>query len=236
MPEIELMPLSPEEAIKYFRAKGYKFSWNWYELWQEAHTKAFTVAKAMRQDILEDIWEALDKALAEGTTLQKFKSDLTPILQEKGWWGRKLVGDKEGAVEVQLGSPHRLKTIFNVNIQTSYQAGHYKAMTDPDVLEARPYFRYVAVNDSRTRPEHSAWHNTVLPADDPWWDTHYPPNGWNCRCTVVSVSDNEIKRDGLSINKSPKIETYEWLNPKTGEIIDLPKGIDPGWAYNPGKV
>lgn len=129
MPEIELRPLPPEEAIKYFRAKGYKFSWNWYDLWQEAHIKAFTVAKAMRQDILKDIRDALDKALSEGTTLQEFKNNLTPLLQQKGWWGRKMMGDEEGAVEVQLGSPHRLKTIFNVNIQTAYQAGHYKAQT-----------------------------------------------------------------------------------------------------------
>lgn len=236
MPEIELRPLPPEEAIKYFRAKGYKFSWDWHELWQEAHIKAFTVAKAMRQDILQDIWDALDKALSEGTTLQEFKKNLTPMLQQNGWWGRKMIGDDEGAVEVQLGSPHRLKTIFNVNIQTAYQSGHYKAMTDPDVLMMRPYFRYVAVNDSRTRPEHAEWHNTVLPADDPWWDTHYPPNGWNCRCTVVSMSKREIERDNLKIDKSPKIETYEWTNPKTGEVIDVPKGIDPGWAYNPGKA
>src|SRR4030067_1086802 len=121
MPEkknnIELIPLPPEEAIKYFQKKGYKFSWDWYELWQEAHIKAFTVAKAMREDILTDIRDALDKALSEGTTLQKFKNDLTPLLQSKGWWGRQLVGDEQGAAEVQLGSPHRLKTIFNVNIQ-----------------------------------------------------------------------------------------------------------------------
>lgn len=220
--------LPPEEAIKYFKAKGYKFSWAWYELWQEAHTKAFTVAKAMRMDILKDIRDALDRALSEGTTLQEFKNDLIPMLQREGWWGRTLAGD-------QLGSPHRLKTIFNTNIQTAYQVGHYKAMTDPDVLAARPYWRYVAVNDSRTRPEHAAWHNTVLPADDPWWDTHYPPNGWNCRCTVVSASARELKRDGLKVSERPDGGTYDWLNPQTGVVEKVPKGIDPGWAYNPGE-
>jgi hypothetical protein len=35
---------------------------------------------------------------------------------------------------------------------------------------------------------------------------------------------------------APKEGTYEWISPKTGEIIDVPKGIDPGWAYNPGKT
>jgi len=236
MAEVELRPLPPEEAIAYFRGKGYRFSWDWHDMWHEDHVKAFTVAKAMRLDILEDIRDEIDRALAEGMTLEEFRKNLTPILQKKGWWGRVAVGDEEGAQVVQLGSPWRLKTIFNVNIQTAYQVGHYRAMTDPDVLRARPYWRYVAVLDSRTRPQHRMWHNTVLPADDPWWDTHYPPNGWNCRCTVVSHSKRELEREGLKVSKTPKVKTYEWINKKTGEVIDVPEGIDPGWAYNPGKA
>lgn len=235
MPEVELRSLPPEEAMKYFRSKGLKGSWNWQDMWHEDHVKAFTVAKAMRTDILADISNEVDRALSEGLTLQEFKKNLTPVLQAKGWWGKKMVGDETGAKEVHLGSPHRLKTIFNVNIQTAYQVGHYRNMTDPDVLAARPYWRYVAVNDSRTRPQHRMWHNTVLPADDPWWNTHYPPNGWNCRCMVVSMSKSEVDRDGLEISKSPKIKTYEWINKTTGEVIDVPEGIDGGWAYNPGK-
>lgn len=235
MPEVKLQPLPPEEAINYFKSKGLKGSWNWQDMWHEDHVKAFTVAKAMRTDILADIYNEVDRALSKGMTLQDFKKNLTPTLQAKGWWGKKLVGDETGAQVVQLGSPRRLKTIFNVNIQTAYQVGHYRDMTDPDVLAARPYWRYVAVNDSRTRPQHRMWHNTILPADDPWWDTHYPPNGWNCRCTVVSMSKSEMERDEYKVGKSPKVKTYEWIDKTTGEIIDVPEGIDPGWAYNPGK-
>jgi hypothetical protein len=36
--------------------------------------------------------------------------------------------------------------------------------------------------------------------------------------------------------KAPNEGTYEWVNKTTGEIIEVPKGIGPGWAYNPGKV
>lgn len=113
---------------------------------------------------------------------------------------------------------------------------YVKADTDEDVLRERRFWRYVAVLDSRTRPEHAAWHDTVLPADDPWWDTHYPPNGWGCRCAVVSLSETEIERDGLEKSKRPDGGTYEWTNPATGEVENIPKGIDPGWAYNPGET
>ena len=109
-------------------------------------------------------------------------------------------------------------------------------MMDPEVLSERPYWRYNAVMDERTRPEHAAWNDKVLPADDPWWDTHYPPNGYNCRCTVVSMSEREVSRDGLKISDSPKIETYEWADKRTGEVREVPVGIDPGWDINVGKL
>ena len=70
--------LSPKEAIKYLTSKGYTFSWDWHEVWQEAHTKVFTVAKVMRKDILDDIREIVEKAITDGITLQQFKKELEP--------------------------------------------------------------------------------------------------------------------------------------------------------------
>jgi SPP1 gp7 family putative phage head morphogenesis protein len=236
-PGIDLQPLPPKEAIDYLRRKGFRFSWRWQEMWQEDHAQAFTVAKAMRLDILQDIRDEVDRALAEGTTSREFEKRLTPILQAKGWWGQQRVVGPAGPETVHLGSPRRLNTIFATNIQTALQVGHYRQMTDPAVLQARPYWRYSAVLDSRTRPMHRAWHGTILPADDPWWDTHFPPNGWRCRCSATSVSPGELDRDhGGRLSRRPDNGTYEYTNPHTGEVITVPRGIDPGWAYNPGKT
>ena len=107
-----LFKLAPAMAIKYFKNKNNKFSWDWYELWQDAHKKSFTVAKAMREDILKDIRSALEKALTEGKTFREFSKELKPTLQKKGWWGEQIIVDSEGVAEkVQLGSMYRLKTI-----------------------------------------------------------------------------------------------------------------------------
>lgn len=52
-------------------------------------------------------------------------------------------------------------------------------------FEAGDLLEYQTVGDDRVRPEHAAWDGITRPADDAWWQTHYPPNGWLCRCLAV---------------------------------------------------
>ncbi len=120
--------------------------------------------------------------------------------EKKGWAGQ---------------TPYRLDTIFRTNVQQAFQAGHYQQLIQ--TTEARPYWRYVAVMDGRTRPMHAALNGKVAAFDDPFWDRNFPPNGFNCRCTVVSVSDSELERDGLVVEK------------------DLPDIADAGFGSNPGE-
>ncbi len=75
----------------------------------------------------------------------------------------------------------------------SYAAGHWARF---EAKRIRPYLRYVAILDGRTRPEHALWHNVCLPVDHPWWDTHAPPCGWNCRCTLQTLTERDVARMG----------------------------------------
>lgn len=233
-----LITLQPEQAIKYLQSKGYKFSWDWHEIWQDSHTRSFTVAKVMREDILTDIREIVQKSLDEGLTLQQFKKQLEPKLQAKGWWGiisgtpedvreelmkRKLIKDAnlipdgEEIVTVKLGTPWRLKTIYRTNIQTSYMAGRYKEQIDN--VENRPYFQYVAVMDRRTRPSHAMLNGRVFRYDDEFWNSFYPPNGWGCRCRVRALSEDNIKGRKLDVDssKGQLSEEMRVISKRTGE-------------------
>ncbi len=233
---VELKPLPPEEALTYLRSKGYKPGFAWQDVWQGEHARAFTVAKAMRLDILADIREALDKALAEGKTFEEFKRNLTPTLMDKGWWGRKEMMDPATGEfkNVQLGSPRRLRIMFDANIRTAHAAGDWAKIER--VKDRRPFLMYDAVNDGRTRPQHKSWSGTILPVDDPWWDTHYTPNGWRCRCRVRQLGYRDLARLGLQVaDKAPTIEMKPWRNPRTGDTVWVADGIDPGWGYNVGK-
>ena len=47
--------------------------------------------------------------------------------------------------------------------------------------------QYRTMRDAKVRPTHADLHGVTLPMNDPFWEEFYPPNGWNCRCTVVQV-------------------------------------------------
>jgi SPP1 gp7 family putative phage head morphogenesis protein len=234
---VKLEPLPPAEAVAFFRSKGLAEAFAWEDIWQEENAKAFTVAKAMQREVLEDIRAALDAALAEGTTLTQFREELTPTLQARGWWGRQemtdpLTGETR---EVQLGSLRRLRTIFDVNMRCAYQAGRWERIER--VKTAMPYLRYVAVMDDRTREEHRAWHGVVLPVDDPWWNTHYPPCGWRCRCTVTQMNERTLERRGFALTTNPpRFPPKTFTNRRTGEVTTVETGIDPGFNFNVGKA
>ncbi len=226
--------LPPEEAIRAFRAKGYAVGFSWRDIYAGEHAGAFTVAKMMRLDLLADVRAAVDKALAAGTTFEDFRKELEPLLIKEGWWGKKeMIDPKTGEThKVQLGSPRRLRTIFETNLRVSYAAGDWERIQS--VKKSRPYLRYSAVQDEETRPAHAAWHGTILPVDDPWWKTHAPPNAWRCRCWLIQLSESQMERRGWKPSERPEVTKRTWFNKRIGETRQVPVGIDPGWDYNPG--
>ncbi len=241
MAEPQLTALPPEEAIAYFRTKGLVESFSWEDVSAEEHAVAFTVAKAMRRDVLQDLREGVDRAIAEGVTFEQFKKDLRPLLEEKGWWGRKAMTDPLTGREreVQLGSGRRLRTIFDTNLRTAYAAGRWERIEATKA--ALPYLRYVAVGgkegDGRTRLQHRAWHGTCLPVDDPWWETHYGPCDYGCRCTAEQVNQRTLDRRGWAVTPKPtEFPKVAHINRRSGEVTLVEQGIHPAFGFNPGKA
>lgn len=227
--------LAPAQAVEFFRRKGLQDAFAWQDMLHEEHDHAFTVAKMMDLDLLSDVKGYVDKAISEGWTRQRFIDELKPELMRRGWWGKKemldpLTGETR---EVQLGSVRRLRTIYDVNLRTAYAAGKWDRIRQNAAIA--PYVMYTAVLDARTRPAHRAWNHIILRWDDPWWQTHTPPNGWNCRCSVIQMDKRDLARYGKTgPDVAPDDGTYEWINPRTAQVIQVPNGIDPGWGYQPG--
>jgi SPP1 gp7 family putative phage head morphogenesis protein len=178
----EWKPLPFDEAIALFKSKVVLTPEEYKALEAAVSQAAFTVSGITEADIINDIYDELQSALEKGTTFIDFKKQLLPKIESA--WGST--------------APYRLDTIFRTNIQSMYQAGHWKQQME--VVDTRPYWQYVAVMDGRVRPAHAAMNGKVLPADDPFWQQNYPPNGFNCRCTVRSLSTGEMDREGLSVS------------------------------------
>ena len=238
MAEPEILDLPPHEAIDRFRAKGLHIGFAWQDTDAATHLESFTVAKAANLDLLRDIRAAVDRALAEGVSFDDFRAELQPLLERRGWWGRREMTDPRTGetVEVQLGSARRLETIFRANLAASYARGRWERIER--LAEDRPFLRYSAVLDERVRPDHAQWHGVVLRVDDPWWRTHYPPNGWRCRCIVTQHDADSLARNGFE--PSPTRPAHEgmtraWHNERTGEDVRVPIGVDPGWDHNVGR-
>jgi len=192
MPEISLPLLPAQEAIDYFLAKGFEPTFAWQDFYAEHHARDFTVAKMMRMDLLQTVHEHLTRAMTDGLSLQQFSERLRPILEKEGWWGVKAMEDPHtgATVAARLGSPQRLQIIYDTNLRTSYAVGRWRR--GERNAAHQPLLLYRTMRDGRVRASHARYDGVTLPRTHVWWDTHYPPNGWRCRCLAYPISDDGV--------------------------------------------
>jgi len=198
---------TPEKNVAILRDKGYKLSFFYDEVSYEAHRRAFTVAKMMRMDLLQDMHESLVKAQQSGAGFKEWKKSIIPTLQAKGWWGeRDIVNPETGEVKtINIGS-RRLRTIFDTNMRMSREIAKCREQM---LLPASTYWRYVSKLLPTTREAHRARHGVILPRDHPWWKTNRPLNGYGCKCSVTAHSKAQIKKRGWKISKEAPEDIFD---------------------------
>ncbi|MDG6333731.1 phage minor head protein [Glaesserella parasuis] len=250
-----LLGLEPKEAIEYLHQKKLLASKVFKkELYDSALARATTISKLTDLDITRDIYGSMEKARREGKSFNEWKKTLVDDLERKGWVyghdkaisrgidGKLLADPKTGE---HFGTPRRLNTIYRTNMQQAYSAARYQRYMDN--VDNRPYWQYSAVGDKRTRPAHQALNGKIYRYDDPFWATFYPPNGFNCRCTVIALSERDLKRKGIEQVGSSEALLVKTKRPKDKlgnqeETIGfkLPDGTvrvaDKGFDYNVGRL
>lgn len=151
------------------------------------------VATALEQKVQQRILQALE----EGAGVRDGVKLLRIAFEEAG---------------VTAAADYQLESIFRTQTQASYGAGRWNSLQDPAVQDILWGFEYASTRDDRVRPEHEGWDGTRLPKNHAWWQTHWPPNGYNCRCTAIEIFDNAV-------------------------ATDVPDGdADPGFSVNYGQV
>ncbi|MBI4643997.1 MAG: minor capsid protein, partial [Deltaproteobacteria bacterium] len=141
-----------------------------------ARTRAFTAAYVHAADQLQAVYDAVLAALEKGETLRDFVQRTENILTR----------------------PWHRETVFRTNVLSSYGAGHWEQAQQMRAL--RPYARYSAVMDGRTRPAHARLHGLVLPLNHPFWKTYWPPWDYNCRCAAITLGQGEMESQGLKVS------------------------------------
>lgn len=214
-PEIIAEPVPPDAAVEFWKQRAKLTDEEAKALGEGAKQRAFYVTGLARRDLVQLVSDGIEEALKNGETLADFKKRIVAAIQAQGW------------------HDYRVENIFRTNMQTAYSAGRYKKMQA--VKASRPYWQYIAVMDRRVRPSHAILHKKVYPADHEFWASNYPPNGFRCRCGVRTLSERQVKAQGLIVEKEmPKAGV--WTDPKTGMeyFVHFP-GADKGFKSNPGK-
>lgn len=203
-PGIPVDPSKFHQAIAAMRKKSPVSNDEWDRLAQDEQDRSIKVGAMAQGDLVQDVFDALDRAVSEGTTFEDFKVQVGVDLEDS--WGGE-------------DSP-RLETIFRTNVLGAYNEGREQIFNDPEVKEARPFWRWELIDDGSQSKDDPCLEceDVVLPADDPWWDEHPRPLHPNCRCTFTAITAEEAG--------------------ESGETEDPPaaaSGLDEEWDPDPGR-
>lgn len=122
---------------------------------------------------------------------------------------------------------HYLEAEYNFAVASAQMAASW---AEAEEAGDRYDLQYRTMSDSKVRETHRALNGVTLPPDDPFWRSYYPPNGWNCRCTVRQVRRGKFPRTdperamlaGNEATDSPKQRIFRF-NPGLDRQLFPPK-------------
>ena len=194
------------------------------DLQKADHDHAYMVSGANTRALAEDFFNAILAAEKDGETLKQFQGRFDEIVEKHGW-------DYHG------NRGWRSKLIYETNLRQAYNAGREAQHQEPAFKKANPYKLYKHSGNKNPRKLHKSWDGLVLPVDDPWWLRHSPQNGLGCLCKAFAVSERYMRTvlKKTEPDTAPDDGTYEHIDGRTGEVTQIPLGVDPGFDYTPGK-
>ena len=157
---------------------------------------AFTLAGAADVRLIANIRDELAQVAKDGGTTQDFEIAVNKLTDDAG---------------IARLNAFTLDTAFNTAMQRAYSLGRYEQMSDPATKGVLPFWQYWTVGDDRVRPEHEVLDQFCARADDLVWMKIYPPNGFNCRCSVVPILESEALKAGKTMREDPNEPGYSRL-------------------------
>jgi SPP1 gp7 family putative phage head morphogenesis protein len=192
-------------------------------------TRSDAARRLALEQIQQFVKDRLAVHIADGGTYGQFAQDIQSGAESFG---------------ITAEDPSYVKMLFRTNIQSAYGAGKFRAITDPDVIDEMPYVQYRTVGDARVRASHAVLDRGIYRAASEEWRRIAPPNGFSCRCSLVSLSRDDVKGERV-LGQVPAayVATPEFNAPPVAAIkasatrrVDAPADpieVKPGWQETP---
>ena len=174
-------PQAFPQAVEYFALQAPWLSGSsWQAMAELAANRAAVVTGAAMLAMVDDVWKGMDRALRDGLPYSEFIRDMGQSLH-RDWM------DIDG---------WHTRLIYRNNVGSALMAGRVAQMSDPDVLEDRPYWLLDVIEDMDTSDICRPLDGVILPASDPFWCTHQPPLHHNCRTSLISLDEEDAAELG----------------------------------------
>ena len=181
--DIDFAPSPHTEAAAAIRAKVILSQKVFAQLLPELRNRAFTVTGIEAANTLQTVREQI-AGLAEGETWDHAKQGIVDSLEPT-------LGD---------GAEKRATLLLRTHGFQAFNASTWRLAHEDDETT---HLQYLATEDDRVRDSHLALNGVILPKNDPFWDQHYPPSEWNCRCRVRTMSADQVSDERHEDLKRP---------------------------------
>jgi len=224
----DIFDTSPEKALEYWSKKSkMKISWNWND-WKdkslEMHSRMFTVAKVLQADLLQTIYDGIQKGIQDGMTNKEAGDYLEKKLAESGWSGSQTVVDPiTKDISKLVLDRSKLEFIYNENLNRAMTVGRFKEQSA--FSDIRTIWAYRSIKDERTTNICNSLDGLIAESSNVIWKTAYPPNHFRCRAYVDTYTKEKAKKENIEILSNSKIKKLE--KPAEGFNQDPTKSWSP---------
>ena len=243
MGAVQLQPLSPKQALEWFKSKGLQPTFDWRDLWRACQENAFAISGVTELDLLDDMQDEIGRAIDEGLSFEQFQADAEKILRYHGWWGPAITEDPvarppaQGKPRQREPPPHDLSHEYRWRAEHRQRAyrGDRRGSTRawrrhdlPEVQRRRPERAHVR-RLSGARRRYGPGRSTIL-----IWGWCTPLLHFGCRCVIESLTDRDLKDFGYAVSPEREIRTRRYRNARTGHTVSALEGVQPGLAATTG--
>lgn len=168
--------------------------------------------------LVDELYNALRvQAYEGGGAPQQFLPTFDGLVTQHGW-------------EYTGSGSERCRLIYNQALAGFYRHRQHSQLTTAEALDIFPYWRLRVMENTQSGPDKlwDAFHNNIVPADCDWIRGYLHISGSH-HAEIEPLTRTVLERSSDDIIQSPTISYYKANDPVTGQVVDTPEGIKPGF-------